>query len=223
VCDGNRLTGSVGGVADPEIRHPLFARFFDRLSKSMEREVGPRRDELLAGLSGRVLEVGAGNGINFGHYPRSVQEVVALEPESYLRSKAELAAQAASIEVAVQPGLAEELPFPDASFDAAVASLVLCTVGDQPSALAELRRVLKPGGELRFMEHVRSPKPGKARVQHFFDASGIWPWIGGGCHCARDTVSAIRSAGFEVMRVQRIDFAPSWNITNPHMLGAAMR
>jgi len=210
-------------VADSEIRHPLFARFFDRLSKTMEREVGSRRDELLAGLSGRVLEVGAGNGMNFGHYPGSVREVVALEPEGYLRSKAELAAQAASIKVSVQPGLAEKLPFPDGSFDAAVASLMLCTVGDQPRALTELRRVLKPGGELRFMEHVRSPKPGKARVQGFADAAGMWPWIGGGCHCARDTVAAIRSAGFELTRVQSIDFGPSWMITNPHVLGAAVR
>ena len=210
-------------MADSEIRHPLFARFFDRLSKTMEREVGSRRDELLAGLSGRVLEVGAGNGMNFGHYPGSVQEVVALEPEGYLRSKAELAAQAASIKVSVQPGLAEKLPFPDGSFDAAVASLMLCTVGDQPRALTELRRVLKPGGELRFMEHVRSPKPGKARVQGFADAAGMWPWIGGGCHCARDTVAAIRSAGFELTRVQSIDFGPSWMITNPHVLGAAVR
>jgi ubiquinone/menaquinone biosynthesis C-methylase UbiE len=210
-------------MADPQIRHPVFARFFDQLSKAMEREVGPRRDELLTGLTGRVLEVGAGNGISFGHYPTSVEEVVALEPENYLRSKAELAAQGASIAVTVQPGLAEEIPFPDASFDAAVACLVLCTVRDQPRALAELRRVLKPGGELRFMEHVRSAKPGKARVQTFADGSGIWPWVGGGCHCARDTVAAIRSAGFEVSNVRSLDLGPSWNITNPHTLGAAVR
>ena len=210
-------------MADQQIRHPLFARFFDRLSKAMEREVGPRREELLAGLSGRVLEVGAGNGINFGHYPPSVREVVALEPEAYLRSKAELAAQAAPIDVTVQPGLAEELPFAEASFDSAVACLVLCTVRDQSQALAELRRVLKPGGEVRFMEHVRSPRPGKARLQILADGSGIWPCVGGGCHCARDTVAAIRGAGFEVTRVRSIDFGPSWIITNPHVLGAAVR
>jgi ubiquinone/menaquinone biosynthesis C-methylase UbiE len=210
-------------IADIEVRHPFFARFFDRLSKAMERELGPRRDQLLAGLSGRVIEVGAGNGINFAHYPELVGVVVALEPEGYLRSKAEVAAQAASIDVSVQPGLAEELPFPDASFDAAVACLVLCTVRDQSRALAELRRVLKPGGELRFMEHVRSPKPGRARVQTLADGSRAWPWIAGGCHCSRDTVAAIQGAGFEVTRVQDIEFDPSWMITNPHVLGTATR
>jgi ubiquinone/menaquinone biosynthesis C-methylase UbiE len=210
-------------VTETEVKHPFFARLFDRLSKAMERELGPRRNELLTGLSGRVIEVGAGNGINFGHYPESVGEVVALEPERYLRSKAEMAAQAASIDVTVEPGLAEELPFPDASFDAAVACLVLCTVRDQPRALAELRRVLKPGGELRFMEHVRSPKPGRARVQMLADGSRIWPWVGGGCHCSRDTVGAIQGAGFDVTRVEDIEFDPSWMITNPHVLGAAAR
>ena len=92
LAEGLEPIDSVARVAAPEIRHPLFARFFDRLSKAMEPEVGPRRDELLAGLAGRVLEVGAGNGINFPHYPASVDEVVALEPEPYLRARAERAA-----------------------------------------------------------------------------------------------------------------------------------
>ena len=210
-------------MSETEIRHPLFARFFDRLSKTMEPEVGPRRDELLAGLRGRVLELGAGNGINFHHYPASVEEVVAVEPEAYLRTKAEAAAATAAVKVTVQPGVAEELPFPDASFDAAVACLVLCSVRDQQRALAELRRVLKPGGELRFLEHVRSEKPGKARVQALADGSGIWPRVGGGCHSGRDTVAAIAGAGFEVARFERLDVGPSWVLTNPHVLGVARR
>lgn len=206
-----------------EISHPLFARFFDRLSRAMEPEAGPWRDELLAGLSGRVLEVGAGNGINFTHYPSTVTEVVALEPEAYMRAKAQRAGNAAPIAVTVSDGVAEELPFPDASFDAAVACLVLCSVRDQAQALAELRRVLKPGGELRFLEHVRSPSPGKARVQTLIDASGIWPRIGGGCHCGRDTVSAIRAAGFQTSSARSIELGPAWMFTNPHVLGLAAR
>ena len=189
----------------------------------MEPEVGPRREELLAGLSGRVLEVGAGNGINFRHYPNSVEEVVALEPEPYMRARAERAAGSSSVKVRVSAGVAEALPFPDASFDGAVACLVLCTVRDQALAVAELRRVLKPGGELRFLEHVRSPQAVKARAQSALDRAGVWPWLGGGCHCSRDTVALIRDAGLELKHARSVDLGPSWAPTNPHVLGAATR
>ena len=201
--------------------HPIFARVFDRLSRLMEKEAGEHRDELLAGLHGRIVEIGAGNGMNFGHYPASVEEVVALEPEAYLRGHAEAAARDAPVRVSVREGRAAPLPFADASFDAAVASLVLCTVPDPVVALAELRRVLKPGGELRFMEHVRADRRPKSTVQRGLDRSGIWPRIGGGCHCARDTVGAIDAAGFELGPVRAYSLGPSWNVTNPHVVGSA--
>ncbi|MGH2761654.1 MAG: class I SAM-dependent methyltransferase [Thermoleophilaceae bacterium] len=204
-----------------EVRHPLFARFFDRFSRLMERDLADRRDELLAGLSGRVLEVGAGYGINFGHYPATVAEVVAVEPEPYLRGKAEAAAAEARMRVSVTDAAAHPLPFEPASFDAAVASLVLCTVPEPAAALGELRRVLKPGGELRFMEHVRSERPRKAGVQERLDRWGVWPRLAGGCHCARDAVAAIEAAGFRVERVRDFGLGPSWGITYPHVLGTA--
>ena len=203
------------------VRHPIFARFYERLSRLMEREVGAHRDELLAGLSGRVLEIGAGNGMNFSHYPSAVEEVVALEPEAYLRERAERAALDAPVRVSVGADAAYPLPLEAASADAAVASLVLCTVPDPASALAEMRRVLKPGAELRFMEHVRSDHARKARLQERLDRWGIWPRLGGGCHCARDTVSAIEAAGFRVERLRRFNLGPAWIITNPHVLGVA--
>lgn len=206
-----------------DVRHPLFARVFDRLSGPMEKALGPLRDELLAGLTGRVLEIGAGNGINFAHYPDTVDEIVALEPEPYMRSKALRAARLAPISVTVGAGVADSIALPDASFDAAVASLVLCSVPDQAAALAELRRVLKPGGELRFLEHVSSPSPRKARVQRVFDRSGVWPRIGGGCHCSRDTLGEIEAAGFLVEEVRSVEVGPGWGITNPHVLGRAVR
>lgn len=187
----------------------------------MERDVGERRDELLAGLSGRVVEIGAGNGMNFPHYPAAVDEVAALEPESYLREKAEVAARAGPVRVNVGDGVADALPLEDRTFDAAVVSLVLCTVPEPARALAELRRVLKPGGELRFMEHVRSGRRRKARLQEWLDRSGVWPRVGGGCHCARDTVGAIDAAGFRIEQVREFDLGPSWVVTNPHVLGLA--
>lgn len=204
-----------------EVHHPIFARFLHRMSGPMEREVGPRRDELLAGLAGRVLEIGAGDGITFRHYPAGVDEVVALEPEAYLRRKAEAEAGRVPVRVSVLGGVADALPFPAGHFDAAVASMVLCTVPDQARALAEIRRVLKPGGELRFLEHVGSERPRKARVQGWIDRWRIQPRLAGGCHCARDTVGAIAAAGFTVDHVRSLDVGPSWMHTNPHVLGAA--
>ncbi|MGH2712894.1 MAG: class I SAM-dependent methyltransferase [Thermoleophilaceae bacterium] len=203
------------------VRHPIFARFFDRLSRLMEREIGQHRQELLAGLSGRVVEIGAGNGMNFQHYPHTVEEVVALEPETFLRHKADQAARDAPVQISLRDGLADPLPLESDSFDGAVASLVLCTVPDPRRALGELRRVLKPGGELRFLEHVRSDRPRKASIQERLDRSGIWPRVGGGCHCARDTLAAIEAAGFHIDQVQSLDFGPSWVVTNPHVLGIA--
>jgi ubiquinone/menaquinone biosynthesis C-methylase UbiE len=177
---------------------------------------------LVEALTGRVVEIGPGNGLNFRHYPRSVDEVIAVEPEPYLRDKAGQAAREVSIPVSVRAGAADELGLPDASADAIVSSLVLCSVPDQRGALDELRRVLKPGGQLRFLEHVRSPKAGKARLQSAMDAT-VWPRLGGGCHCSRDTVAALLAAGFTVERVRSLDIGPPWLIANPHVLGRAVR
>jgi SAM-dependent methyltransferase len=203
------------------VSHPIFARFFHLLSRSAEKELGAHRDGLLAGISGRILEIGAGNGANFPHYPATVAEVVALEPEPFLRAKAEAAVRRAPVTVRVQDGVADPLRFDDDAFDAAVASLVLCTVPDTGRALGELRRVLKPGGELRFLEHVRSDRPRKARMQERLDRSGVWPRLAGGCHCARAAVDAIELAGFELQEVRSFDLGPAWMPANPLVLGVA--
>lgn len=208
-------------MSSASVHHPFFARVYDRLTGPMEQQIGRYRDELLAGLSGRVVEVGAGNGINFSRYPAAVTEVVALEPESYLRAKAEEAAQRAPVPVTVLDATADPLPFADGEFDAAIACLVLCTVPDPAAALAELRRVLRPGGELRFVEHVRAPTARKASIQRRLDSSGVWPRVSGGCHCSRDTVAAIAAAGFATDRVRDLEIPPAWMHTNPVVLGSA--
>lgn len=138
-----------------QVRHPIFARVYTRISTRMEDAgVGVHRHDLLAGLAGSVLEVGAGNGLNFSHYPATVTSVLAVEPEQYLRALAAGHAQLAAVPVTVTDGTAEQLPAEDASVDNVVATLMLCSVADQQAALAEMHRVLRPGGELRFMEHV---------------------------------------------------------------------
>src|SRR5512142_1526782 len=163
------------------VHHPVFARVWSLMSRHEPAAIRRHRDELLAGLSGRVIEVGAGAGSNFAHYPATVEEIVAVEPEPYLRERARAAAARADVRIEVLDGVADRLPADDASFDAAVACLVLCTVPDQARALAELRRVLRPSGELRFYEHVLSKRRGVAVSQRALDRA-FWPHAFGGCH-----------------------------------------
>jgi len=208
-------------VSTTNVRNPLFARIFPVCARMMEPEVGHHRSDLVAGLRGRVLELGAGSGLTFAHYPSTVETVVAVEPEPYLRGKAIEAAEQAPVHVEVVDAVAGDLPFPDASFDAGVCSLVLCTVPDQAVALAQLRRVLRPGAELRFFEHVRDASPRKARVQEAFDRCGLWPRVAGGCHCARDTRASLAAGGFVVERAREVEVGPRWGLTSLHLLGSA--
>ncbi|MFF5188594.1 class I SAM-dependent methyltransferase [Streptomyces sp. NPDC000345] len=199
-----RSAGS-GRVPGDPVHHPLFARCYTLLGTAAETRAGLAgvRDRLLAGLSGRVIEIGAGNGLNFAHYPGAVSEVVAIEPERRMRRSAQEAALRAEVPVDVVPGMAEALPVKSEAFDAAVVSLVLCSVRDVPRALAELRRVLRPGGELRFFEH--GPGGGRAMLaaQRALDRT-VWPSLAGGCHLTRDTVGALRDAGFELGPYRRM-------------------
>jgi ubiquinone/menaquinone biosynthesis C-methylase UbiE len=217
------LTQPAPSSEQDAVHHPRFARLYERFSVQADARGGAaHRDRLLSAIRGRVVEVGAGNGLNFAHYPDSVSEVVAVEPEPYLRERAEQEAANAPVAVRVVPGVADALPLEDGSFDAGVASLVLCTVPDQERALAELYRVIRPGGELRFYEHVRSHGPLTGRVQQAADL--IWPHVAGGCHMARDTASAIERAGFAIDSHERFGFRPSWSSPPiPHIIGIARR
>ncbi|HZV72460.1 MAG TPA: class I SAM-dependent methyltransferase [Conexibacter sp.] len=208
-----------------QVHHPLFARFYVRvLARNEPEEIRAHREELLAGLHGRVVEVGAGSGANFAHYPPDVTEVVAIEPEPYLRREAAAAASRARVRVTIRDGIADALPLGDASVDAAVACLVLCSVPDQARALAELHRVLRPDGELRYYEHVRAPTSRMARWQRAVDCT-FWPHAFGGCHTARDTVGAIAAAGFVLERHRdlRLGSLPPFVPVSTHAIGVARR
>lgn len=196
--------------------HPLFARAWTSVLGRNAMGWSDRAD-LVEGLRGRVLEVGAGDGLNFEHYGDGVTEVVAVEPEPHLRA----AAAARGIQrVAVLDGVAEALPLEDASVDAVVACLVLCTVGSQDRALAEIGRVLRPGGELRFYEHVAATGRAGRAAQRALDGSGLWPRLAGGCHLTRDTESAIRAAGFALPAADLRRFRVS---LVPHVAGRALK
>lgn len=199
---------SVRSSAPPRdaVHHPLFARCYARMSVVADERggVAAHRAQLVAGLSGRVIEVGAGNGRNFAHYPGSVTEVYAVEPERGLRQLAAEAALRAEVPVDVVPGTAEQLPAGRDTCDAAVLSLVLCSLPDVAGALAELRRVLRPGAELRFFEHgLAHGHPRTARVQRALDRT-VWPKLFGGCHVARDPLAAIEQAGFTGLELRRL-------------------
>ena len=207
----------------PDSPRPRFARMYMRSAASAEERGGTdHRRRLLEGLRGTVVEIGAGHGLNFPLYPPEVTEVIAIEPEPTLRERAETAAESADVPIRVLAGAADELPLRDASADAAVASLVLCTVPDQSRAFAEIRRVLRPDGELRFYEHVIPRCQPKRVLFQVIDRSGIWPAIAGGCHAARDTTTAIMQAGFDIEEIERFGFSANrFQPLVPHILGIA--
>jgi SAM-dependent methyltransferase len=207
-------------VAD-RFQHPRFARAYLEASRIADLRGGyEHRRRLLAGLTGRVIEIGAGNGRNFPHYPDGVTSVVAVEPDDTLRQAAEHAAKKVRLPVQVVAGHSEALP--DGPFDAAVLSLVLCTVPSPARALAQLAQVLKPGGELRFYEHVRSTNPVFALLEDLI--APVWRRAAAGCHPNRDTLAAIERAGFAITETTRFAFSPQPALPRlAHILGRAAR
>ena len=207
------------------ISHPVFARYYARISPAMDKGgMAAHRRQLLHGLTGPVIEIGAGTGLNFSHYPAGVTRVLAIEPDPHLREIARRNAAQAPVPVEVREGIAEELPADDAAFHAAVAALVLCSVADQQAALREIHRTLRPGGQLRFLEHVRAGTPALRGVQRLLDAT-IWPALAGGCHTGRDTAAAIEQAGFAIDQLDPFRF-PDTRLTmpaTPHLRGTATR
>jgi ubiquinone/menaquinone biosynthesis C-methylase UbiE len=204
------------------VEHPLFARFAAFIAASEGPVEQDRRRETLAGLSGRVIEIGSGSGPNFAHYPEAVSELVAVEPEANLRAKAVEAARESGRPIQVIDAVADRLPFADGAFDAAVAVLMLCSVPSQATALGELHRVVRPGGELRFYEHVIGTSKRLSVLQHSL-APGLAK-VFGGCRADRDTGRAIEEAGFRIERNRRFLIRTLNEVpAAPRILGTARR
>jgi SAM-dependent methyltransferase len=197
----------------------VYARCYDQFMDRIDRTgAAEHRRRLVEEAGGEVLEIGAGTGKNLPLY-KAAERVVALDPDPAMRARAHEAAREARLPVEVVDGDAVALSFPDASFDTVVFSLVLCTVPDLGQALAEARRVLRPGGTLRFYEHVRATDPHLARWQDRLERP--WGWIGRGCHPNRDTPAAV--AGFGVISLEDFDFPAMPPIVRPHVIGIAER
>jgi SAM-dependent methyltransferase len=198
----------------------LFAALYDRGVKATEEAgLGEMRRQLLAGASGRVVELGAGTGANLDLYPDSVEELVLVEPDPHMakRLRARLAASARPATILGEP--AERLPFAADSFDVAVATLVLCTIPDPVAALAELRRVLVPGGRLLLIEHVRAEERGLVRWQDRLE--NPWRFLADGCHCNRDTAANLTAAGFATDALERDRMPKAPPLVRPLLRGVA--
>jgi SAM-dependent methyltransferase len=204
-------------------RQSRFARYLERRERDRPDQVaGELRHRVLVGLRGRVLEVGCGDGRSFEHYPTSVTQLVAVEPDPSARAVAIERAGAADIPIDVVEGTAERLPGENGTFAAVVSMGVLCTVPDPIAALGEIRRVLEPSGELRFWEHVRSRRLSLRLLQRSLDAV-FWTRALGGCQTTRDTAASIAESGFEFVRLERgfHSSSPLTITSAPYIIGIA--
>jgi SAM-dependent methyltransferase len=224
----------------------LFARFYDRaLKETEENGLGAMRAELLGDARGRVIEIGAGTGVNLGLYSAEVEDLTLVEPDPHMGARlrerlearggtaaivdgvssdavpgkpAEAPGDAAPVRLVAAP--AEAIPFADDTFDTAVATLVLCTVPDPAAVIAELARVLKLGGRLLFIEHVRSEEPDRARWQDRLEKP--WRFMADGCYCNRDTEANLRASAFQVEQIEHGKMPKAMPIVRPLISGTAV-
>lgn len=202
------------------LRQTIFAATYDRMSRKSE-EAGLRalRQTLLADATGRVLEIGAGTGTNLPFYDGLMESLVVTEPAPPMLRRLQRTARECTLPIQVLRAPAEDLPFEDGSFDSVVSTLVLCGVDDQPRALREVHRVLRPGGQLLFLEHVRSDDHQFARFQDRMN------WLNRlvvQCDCNRPTLAAIEAAGFGVTRLERTTMPKAPKFVRPLIVGRAV-
>ncbi len=198
----------------------IFAGGYDIVFARTERAgLSDKRARLVSLARGHTLELGAGTGLNLKHYPREGIDLVLSEPEAPMAKRLQRRVARERRDAQVIRASAERLPFDAGRFDCVVATLVLCTVPDQVAALAEIRRVLKPKGSLLVLEHVRSSDDGLARLQDRLQP--LWIRIGHGCHCNRDTLAGIRSAGFEISDIEHDQMPKTAAFVRPLIVGRA--
>jgi ubiquinone/menaquinone biosynthesis C-methylase UbiE len=201
------------------LRKRLFALTYDRMSAKAEKAgLGALRKELLAGASGDVLEIGGGTGANLPYYGAAVDTLTVTEPDASMLRRLERRAREHAPLAKVLRAPAEDLPFDDATFDTVVSTLVLCGVDDQPRALRELHRVLRPGGRLVFMEHVRSDEPRLARLQDRMNGINRFVVC---CDCNRPTLQTIEAERFDVTRLERTTMPKAPPFVRPLIVGVA--
>ena len=198
-----------------------FAALYDRAFEATE-EAGlcEMRREVLSAAQGRTIDLGAGTGANLDLYPETVTDLVLAEPDPHMLRQLRVKVGEKGVAAEVSDASAEDLPFPDASFDTAIFTLVLCTVPNPERALAETARVLKPSGKLLFLEHVRAANAGLARWQDRLEKP--WRFLGDGCHCNRDTVANIEASPLTVERVERGRLPKAPPLVRPLVRGAAV-
>jgi ubiquinone/menaquinone biosynthesis C-methylase UbiE len=202
----------------------LMAAVYDRFMRASEEAcLAQWRAELLRDLSGAVLEVGAGTGLMLAHYPRSIARLVLCEPDAHMRGKLNKKAAAPALRnIEISDASLDSLPFKAGEFDTVVCSLVLCSVPDPRAALAEIARVLKPGGRLVFLEHVAADgRPERLKWQRRIEP--VWKHLMGNCHLTRRTEAAIAAAGFEIERIQRESIRKALPIVRPSIRGIARK
>jgi ubiquinone/menaquinone biosynthesis C-methylase UbiE len=202
----------------------LMAAVYDRFMRASEEAcLAQWRAELLRDLSGAVLEVGAGTGVTLPHYPKSIARLVLSEPDAHMRRKLQKKVDSSALRnIEISDASLDSLPFKAGEFDAVICSLVLCSVPDQPAALAAIARVLKPGGRLLFLEHVAADgRPGRLKWQRRVEP--VWKHLMGTCHLTRRTEAAIAAAGFEIERIQRESIRKALPIVRPSIRGLARK
>jgi ubiquinone/menaquinone biosynthesis C-methylase UbiE len=201
------------------LRRRFFALTYDRQVAKVEKAgLGELRQKLLADASGRVLEVGSGTGANLPYYGPGVESLTVTEPDPAMLRRLEQRVREQAPKAKVVRAPAEQLPFENDAFDVAVSTLVLCGVDDQARALGELQRVLRPGGRLIFIEHVRSDEPGLARWQDRLN--GLNKFVAC-CDCNRRTLDSIKAEGFEVTKVDHTELKKVPPFVRPLVVGTA--
>jgi len=201
-----------------------MARMYDRVQRQHEAKVAARKRELFADLGGTVLEIGPGTGVNFRHYPEAVKRWIGIEPNRHMHAALQQAGRPSGIAIELRGVGVEGMDVGDATVDAVVSTLVLCSVPDPAVVLRDVARVLRPGGRFVFLEHVAAPRGSRLRLaQRLFRP--VWRYIADGCRPDRELAAAVHEAGFASVTIEEFTLPREAvpGIVSPHIAGTATR